>query len=130
MNLKRSILYIDDEVECLNLFQEMFGAEHDVRTATMLAEARQMLAEHPANIVVSDQTMPEIKGTDFLTEVAAAYPSSYRVLITGSIYVGNVIPEMGAGLIHLFIPKPWTEQNMQQMFERASLYFELRAKGA
>lgn len=121
--VKRTIVYFDDEAGCLSIFQEAFGGEYDVRTATTLAEARRMLAEQPADIVISDQTMPEIKGTDFLSEVAALHPSSYRVLLTGTVHLINVIPEMGAGLIHLFVPKPWTAQTMRQMLERASLHF-------
>jgi DNA-binding NtrC family response regulator len=124
VELKRTIFYIDDEVVCLNLFQKMFGDEYAVRTATTLTEARRMLTEHPADIVISDQSMPEIKGTDFLSEVATTHPSSYRVLLTGSIHLGGVIAEVGSGLIHLFISKPWTEHNMRQMLERASLHFE------
>ena len=121
MKLKRTIFYFDDEVVCLNLFQEVFGGEYDVRTATTLTEARRLLAEQPADIVISDQSMPEIKGTDFLDEVAATHPSSCRVLLTGSIYLGGVISEIGAGTIHLFIPKPWRELGMRQLLERASL---------
>jgi DNA-binding NtrC family response regulator len=120
--LKRTIFYFDDEAACLRLFQESFGREYAVRTASTLAEARRMLAEQPADIIISDQSMPEIKGTDFLYEVAATHPSSYRVLLTGSIHLGGVLPEMGAGLIHLFITKPWTERDMQQMLERAALH--------
>jgi hypothetical protein len=40
--VKRTILYIDDEVECLNIFEEMFGDEYDVRTAATLGDARRM----------------------------------------------------------------------------------------
>jgi DNA-binding NtrC family response regulator len=117
--VKQSILYIDDEVGCLNLFRETFGGENDVRTVTTLSEARRMLAEHPADIIISDQTMPEITGADFLREVALTHPSSYRVLLTGSIGFAQVIPEIGTGIIHFFAPKPWTQQDMQQMLERA-----------
>lgn len=121
MKLKRTIFYFDDEAACLSLFQEAFGSEYDVRTATTLSEARRMLAEQSADIIISDQSMPEIKGTDFLNEVATTHPSSYRVLLAGSIHLGGVITEIGAGTIQLFIPKPWTEHDMQQMLERASL---------
>jgi DNA-binding NtrC family response regulator len=123
--LKPIILYIDDEVGCLNLFQEMFGGEYEVRTATTLSEARRLLAEHPADIIISDQSMPEIKGTDFLIEVAATQPSSYRVLLTGNITVGDAITEIGAGIIHLFITKPWTMENMCKALGRARLRVEL-----
>ena len=122
--MKRTILYIDDEVECLNIFQEMFGEDYDVRTAATLGDARLMLAERPADIVISDQSMPEIKGTDFLAEVAAAYPSSYRVLLTGSVPLFNVMPEVGAGLVQLFVPKPWFAEDMSRMLERAGAHFE------
>jgi DNA-binding NtrC family response regulator len=122
--VKRTILYIDDEVECLNIFEEMFGDEYDVRTAATLEDARRMLAERPADIVISDQSMPEIKGTDFLAEVAATYPSSYRVLLTGSVHLFGVMREVGAGLVQLFVPKPWMAEEMSRILERAGAHFE------
>jgi DNA-binding NtrC family response regulator len=103
----------------------MFGGEYEVRTATTLSEARRLLAEHPADIVISDQSMPEIKGTDFLVEVAATQPSSYRVLLTGTITVGDAFTEIGAGIIHLFITKPWTAGYMCKALGRASLSVSL-----
>ena len=122
--MKQAIFYIDDEVGCLNLFQETYGSEHDVRTAATLDEARRMLAEQPADIIISDQKMPEISGSDFLMEVARAHPSSYRVLLTGSVGFAQVIPEIGGGIIHYFAPKPWTQQDMRQMLERAVVHFD------
>jgi DNA-binding NtrC family response regulator len=103
----------------------MFGGEYEVRTTTTLSEARRLLAEHPADIVISDQSMPEIKGTDFLVEVAATQPSSYRVLLTGNITVGDAITEISTGVVHLFITKPWTMENMCKVLGRASLSVEL-----
>lgn len=128
VKLKRTIFYIDDEAGCLSLFQERFGGDYDVRTTTTLAEARRMLEECPADIVISDQSMTEIKGTDFLSEVATIHPSSYRVLLTGSIGFGQVIPEIGTGIIHFFLPKPWTEESMRHMFERASVHLAQHRK--
>jgi two-component system, NtrC family, response regulator HupR/HoxA len=124
--MKRSIFYLDDEAQALSVFQETFGAEYDVRTATTISEAREMLAERPADIIISDQSMPEISGTEFLREVSEGYPSSYRVLLTGSVHLGDVLPEMSVGLVHLFLPKPWTRQDIEAMLERASMYFDLR----
>jgi DNA-binding NtrC family response regulator len=118
--MKRTILYIDDEVECLNIFQEMFGDEYDVRTAATLGDARRMLAERPADIVISDQFMPEIKGTEFLAEVAKDYPRSCRVMLSGQLVVGEAIPELSSGVIHLFIAKPFSLAGMHEALERAS----------
>lgn len=113
----------------MELFREMFGSEYDVRTATTLAEARRELEGCPVEIVISDQRMPEIEGTEFLREVARLCPESFRVLLTGQISVGQVMPEVGSGVIHLFLPKPWTESEMRSAFERASAYLDAPPKG-
>lgn len=124
--MKRSILYFDDEVACIDVFQEMFGDDFDIRTASNLSDARRAMLERAADIVISDRRMPEIDGTDFLREVAELYPSSYRVMLTGSATLGDLIREISDGVVNLFVAKPWTEQSMRGLLERASSSFELR----
>lgn len=124
--MKRSIFYFDDDGGCLQVFRDTFGGEYDVRTAETLSEARRMLADRPADIVISDQQMPEISGTEFLCEVAATHPASYRVMLTGSMTVGEALPEIGSGIVHLFVAKPWKGPDMRAMLERAGLHSDLR----
>ena len=128
MGSKISILYLDDEVVHLDIFHEMFSDDYDVRTAHSVEDARRMLAERAAEIVISDQRMPKVKGTEFLREVAASYPSSFRILLTGNAKVGEMLREIGTGIIHLFLTKPWTEQHMRQALERAGASFDLPGK--
>ncbi len=120
MQGKQSILYLDDEAVCLTVFAEMFRDSYDVRTATNLSDARRMLMEQPADIVISDQRMPDIDGTEFLREISELYPTSFRVLLTGSVTVGGMLSEIGAGIVNLFIAKPWTKDDIGQMLERAA----------
>jgi DNA-binding NtrC family response regulator len=126
--VKRSILYLDDEPVILDLFQEMFSDEYDIRIAHNVNEAKSALDERRADIIISDQRMPEILGTEFLRQIAETYPTSYRVMLTGNARVGDVIREISAGTINLFVAKPWTEDGMRQALERASTSFELRNK--
>jgi DNA-binding NtrC family response regulator len=126
VQVKRTIFYLDDDEGCLGLFKATFGDDYDVRTAANVAEARRQLAEQSAQIIISDQSMSEIKGTDFLNEVAGTHPASSRVLLTGSIHFGEVIPELGSGLVHFFVPKPWTKEEMQHVLERAVEHYEAR----
>ena len=118
---KTSILYFDDEESCLDVFRQIFSDEYDVRTVSTLAEAEEALSGERFDIVISDQLMPEIDGLTFLREIARAYPESFRMMLTGSISVGDVIREVSAGVIHLFVTKPWAEPNMRQALERARL---------
>jgi DNA-binding NtrC family response regulator len=114
-----SILYLDDEAVCLDIFRLMFEGDHDVRTALTLAEARRALAETAFDIVFSDYRMPGADGSAFLREVAAAQPGSYRVMLTGAAGVGGFVAELGAGVIQLFLKKPWSEESMRMALELA-----------
>jgi DNA-binding NtrC family response regulator len=117
--MKQSILYLDDEPACLRLFIDVLGMDFDVRTARDHAEAFRLLSERQSNIIISDHKMPDVEGTRFLREVAEKYPRSCRVLLTGSVTVGDMFLEVGRGDVHFFLAKPWTEQNMRQALERA-----------
>ena len=118
---KTSILYFDDEQSCLDVFTACFGTEYEVTTVSTLADARIALREGTFDIVISDQLMPDIDGLTFLRRVAATHPETYRMMMTGSIGVGAVIRELSAGIIHLFVTKPWTELGMKQALQRGSM---------
>jgi len=124
--MKRSVFYFDDESDLLEVFQMMFGDEYEVRTTTKLAEARRMLAECAADIIISNQSMPEISGSAFLHEVVKTCPRSLRIMSTGYVGAGDMFTDVVAGLIDIFIPKPWDEKQMRQVLERASTVFESR----
>jgi two-component system, NtrC family, response regulator HupR/HoxA len=128
LKLKRSVLYLDDEAGCLDLFMEVFGREYDVRTATTPAEARRMLAARPADVVISDESMPETTGKAFLAEVAARYPAAYRVLLTGSITVGVAIGEISVGVVQGFVSKPWGKEDIYRVLERGLADDELQRR--
>lgn len=119
--MKPVILYLDDDAGCLGVFQDTFGCEYDVKTATTASEARHLLRECPADIIISDQDMPEIQGREFLQEMARAHPASHRMLLTGMMHAGEAIAEIHRGLIQSFISKPWTEVNMRRALDRAIL---------
>lgn len=124
--MKRTILYLDDEVTCLNLLRDVLGEDYEVRTASTHEEARRLLSLSRADIVISDQIMPGITGTEFLREVAERYPKSFRVLLTGGDTVGNLLREISTGVIHSFLTKPWTEQELRRMLELAAITQALR----
>jgi DNA-binding NtrC family response regulator len=119
--MKGTILYLDDDVACLSLFQQTFGEDYDVRTALTCAEANHLLSVQQFDVIISDQIMPDIKGMEFLREVAQQYPESYRVLLTGASTIGNLLNEISTGIIQLFLTKPWTLEDMQQVLEIATM---------
>lgn len=116
-----TVLYFDDEAICLEVFQGYFGDAYDVRTARTLEEARRALDECDFDVVISDRHMPEIDGAEFLREVARRRPRSFRVMLTGEASVGDMLAELGSGVVQLFMTKPWTHELMPLIAERAGL---------
>lgn len=123
--MKRSILYFDDDPTLLDIFREMFGPEYEVQTAATLSEARQLLSETTFDILISDLSMPEISGVDFLREAAQRNPLSIRVLVTGYATAGDVLPEISNGTVQLFLRKPWREHEMADVLDRAVAFLEV-----
>jgi DNA-binding NtrC family response regulator len=124
--MKRSVFYFDDDATLLDIFQEMFEDEYEVRTATKLAVARQMLSECAADIIITDQSMPEISGSEFLREAIEKCPHSFRIMLTGYSHVGDMFGEITNGLIDIFIVKPWKEEQMRQVLERGGAAVEAK----
>jgi DNA-binding NtrC family response regulator len=121
VKVKTSIFYLDDDVVLLDIFRATFADEYEVQTASTLSEARRILSQYAPDIIISDLNMPEISGIDFLREVAQLCPSSFRILLTGFAQVGDVIEEIGEGVIQVFMPKPWKEEQMRKVLERVAL---------
>jgi DNA-binding NtrC family response regulator len=123
-----SILYFDDEQRLLDIFQETFSDTYEVRTATTLAAARGILADCTIDIIISDQMMPEIEGARFLHEAATLCPDSFRMMLTGQVAVGEMLAEISSGIIQLFVVKPWQEEHLREVLERASTALDLRRR--
>lgn len=117
--MKQIILYFDDEKVLLDIFRELFNDDYDVRTASSLEETRRVLSECSPDFIISDLSMPEISGIEFLREASRKYPHSIRILITGfGELFQEEIDKADRRLINYFIPKPWREPELRSVLER------------
>jgi len=80
---KNVILYVDDEPNNLIGFKSVFRRHFKIHTATSGAEGLDIMANNPVHLVISDQRMPKMTGTQFLKQVADNYPDVMRIILTG-----------------------------------------------
>ena len=66
-------------------------------------------ASKPFSLILSDQRMPAMLGTDFLAQVKESHPATVRFLITGYSDIDTVISSINKGAVHRFFLKPWNE---------------------
>src|SRR4051794_12245895 len=114
---KRQIFYLDDNEAALKVFHATFHDQYEVSTASSLSEALRMLTVCQADIIISDQRMPGMMGTEFLKRAAEACPKSLRILLTGEARFGDVLEEIKDGVVEFFIQKPWDPAEMRNLLE-------------
>lgn len=114
------VLFVDDEANILSSLRRLFRPSgYQIRVATSGAEGLAMLAEQPADLVVSDMRMPEMDGAQFLGQVRARWPETMRILLTGYADMQSTIEAINRGQIFRYISKPWDDNDIQLVVRQA-----------
>jgi len=117
------VLYVDDEENNLIAFRAYFRKDYEVYTAISAAEAFRLLDSIEMQVIISDQRMPQMAGTDFLEKTIAIYPEAIRLLITGQSDIDTVIEAINRGQITKYLQKPWDWETFRIILEHcADLY--------
>lgn len=122
------VLYLDDEEHNLTAFRAAFRRDFHVHVTTMPSEAVRILQEHPIEVVISDQKMPDISGVEFFEMIMADHPDPVRMLLTGHADIDAVIDAINKGRIYKYISKPWNETELKRLVYEASELFQARIR--
>ncbi len=88
-------------------FQAAFRKDFTVLLAADLDAAWEHLREHEVHVVICDQRMPGVLGSEALARIRAAYPHVRRMLITAHADLQALVDALNeAGVCH-YIQKPW-----------------------
>lgn len=100
-----------------------------VHCATRPADAFALLDKYPIHVVVSDQRMPEMSGTNFLSSLREQRPEIIRLIMTGFSDLSVAVDAINRGEVFRFVTKPWNHQEfistIRQAFDQFDLKIEL-----
>jgi two-component system probable response regulator PhcQ len=83
-NSKSDILIVDDEAKVIASLKRILRTEpYQVYSAENALKAMEVLNAHPIEVVISDERMPGILGSEFLSVVARRFPNVVRIMLTG-----------------------------------------------
>ncbi|MFO0946771.1 MAG: hybrid sensor histidine kinase/response regulator [Planctomycetota bacterium] len=125
---KHTLLIVDDEPEVLAGLRGMFRRHYDVVTTERASEALQLLKQREVHVVVSDQRMPDMSGTDFLARVSEEFPNIVRLMITGYADIDSVIDAINRGHVYRYISKPWDPAELETAVKQAFDQYDLIAE--
>jgi signal transduction histidine kinase len=117
---KDKILYLDDEELNLASFKFIFKLDYEIYTASTVSQARQILSENEIAVLISDQRMPDMLGTDFLASISGAYPHCSKILLTAFADSGTAIKAINEASIYQFMVKPWNKEKMGNTLRKAA----------
>jgi len=131
MQNTQTVLFVDDEVNILKALQRLMRSEPvNVVCSSRATEALELLEKTGAQVVVSDQRMPEMSGVDFLSQVRERRPDVVRMMLTGYTEMDVAVEAINRGEIYRLITKPWNDDELRatirQAFDHADLKGEIR----
>jgi len=124
-----TLLLVDDETHILATLQRMFRQDgYNILCAGSAAEGFELLALHEVHVILCDQRMPVMSGTDFLDRVKEMYPDTLRIILSGYTELASIMDAINRGAIYRFYTKPWDNKVLRENIRAAfHHYWLLRA---
>ena len=124
------VLVVDDEPDILQSFRFNYGEDFAVLTADSGARGLEVLAAHDIAVIVADQRMPQMSGTEFLERSMDVRPDAIRIILTGYTDVDALVKAVNLSRIYRYVTKPWSTEELRLTLLRAIEVFHLGRENA
>lgn len=114
------VLCVDDEPSILRSLQWLLKKEFDVKIAASGHEALEMVRQSDFDVIISDQRMPGMMGSEFLHEARKISPRSMRILLTGYSDLQAILRSVNDGEVFRFVNKPWNIKELPRIIADAA----------
>jgi len=126
---EHTVLFVDDEVNILKAIQRLLRHEPmNVLTASRPQEALDLLDRSEAQVVVSDQRMPEMSGVDLLSNIRDRHSDMVRMMLTGYTEMNIAVEAINRGEIYRLITKPWNDDELKATLRQAFDHYDLKGE--
>ena len=124
-----TILLVDDEPLVLSaLIRALRDTSYHVLTATSGSKALALMETTIIKVIVSDEQMEGMRGSELLAEVQRRFPHTIRILLTGQTTPEAALRAVNDGGIYRFLTKPWDEALLCFSLSAATDKYNMEAK--
>ena len=117
---KPKLLVVDDEPDNLDLLYRTFYRQFRVLRAESGHAALAILEDQPdIAVIISDQRMPGMSGTEFLRQTAVKHPNIMRIILTGYTDVEDLVDAINEGKVFKYVTKPWEADHLKAVVNQA-----------
>ena len=105
-----TILLVDDEPHVISaLTRTLRNSPYQLLTAGSAAEALKIMETTKIKVIVSDEMMVGMRGSELLAEMQKRFPHTIRILLTGNATLESTMRAVNEGQVYRFLTKPWDE---------------------
>lgn len=124
--MKHTILAVDDEPQSLELFERTFKKDYNVLLANNAQEALEIVKEkgNEISLIVSDQKMEDMQGTDFFKHIYAEHPEIVKILLTGYSNVDILVDAINECHLFQYVIKPFNPEHLCMVIESGIKKYE------
>ena len=116
---KYTILYVDDELNSLSSFKNLFRKKFNIIPANSGKEGLTILESQRIDLIITDQRMPEMTGLEFLKKVKKKWPNIKYILLTAFAEIDVIKEAINEVGIYWYMNKPFDPSQMEQMITKA-----------
>lgn len=105
--MQPTVLFVDDSPEILQGFQRSLRQQpFQILVACSAEDAMDLLKRSGVDVVVSDESMKGMKGTELLCWVAEHFPDTARIVLTGQPSVPSMQTAINDAGVFRYLVKP------------------------
>jgi response regulator RpfG family c-di-GMP phosphodiesterase len=119
MASKPKILLVDDEERILRSLNMLLRTQYQIFATSDGNEALQILRQEKIHVIISDQRMPIMSGTELLRQARDIAPDTIRILLTGYSDADAALDALNEGEIFRYISKPWGSKELRETIAQA-----------
>ena len=107
MKEKNNILFVDDELNMLNMIKRAFlNKPYNVYYAQSGKEALKLIREQDIKVIITDLQMPEMNGIDLVEILEQTHPLIVKIVLTGNHHISNILATVNKANIFKYVVKP------------------------
>jgi len=119
MGEKPLVVCIDDDPPVLAAIRRLFRREpYELVTMGEPGEVLDLIEARPVDLIIADQRMPGILGTDLLKTIRQKSPTTACVILTGHADLSDIAGAMNDGAVDRLIRKPWNDEDFRKMIRQ------------
>ena len=104
---KDKLLLVDDEPNLTSaLVRSLDRTKFEIFTADSAQKGLMILAGNDIDVIVSDERMPGMTGSQFLAEVRKQWPNTIRMILSGQADLEAAVRAINEGEVYRFLLKP------------------------